>query len=232
MNKRNSGKITSLPKAKKWSTTGIISCSSRVSLAYNESRHDSYSQFPRSLLATPGSPTSLLCPKYEEEIRRADYDSRCYATSSNKSHPVWLAVLDQTRRSWSSKWWLHVHLGAATLEPECYGPPQRKISKEYTNVRIALVKGLREDVEKINKSVGGRISRKCKLVNIKSVADVIQKAKQCKALHDLSKGSVSEIWHSSCSTDFGREHFGNETTSVWGVRAHNFESSMRCRWPC
>ena len=144
-------------------------------------------QFPRSLLATPGSPTSLLRPNYEEEIRRADYDSRCYATSSNKSHPVWLAALDETRRSWSSKWQLHVHLGAATLEPECYGPPQRKISKEYTNVCIALVKGLGEGV--------------------------IQKAKKCKALHDLSKGSISEIWHSSCSTDFGREHLGNETTS-------------------
>lgn len=58
---------------------------------------------------------------------------------------------------------------------------------EYTNVCIALVKGLKEGVEKINKSVGGRISRKCKLVNIKFIADVIQKAKQCKALHDLSK---------------------------------------------
>ena len=91
MNTRNSEKITPLPKAKKWSTTGITSCSSRVSLACNESRHDSYSQFPRSLLGTPGSPTSHLCPKYEEEIRRADYDSRCHATSSNKSHPVWLA---------------------------------------------------------------------------------------------------------------------------------------------
>ena len=85
MNTRNSEKITSLPKAKKWSTTGITSCSSRVSLPYNESHHDSYSQFPRSLLGTPGSPTSLLGPKYEEEIRRADYDSRCYATQGPRS---------------------------------------------------------------------------------------------------------------------------------------------------
>ena len=40
---------------------------------------------PSSPLGTPGRPTSLLCPKYEEEKRLADYDSRRYATSSKKN---------------------------------------------------------------------------------------------------------------------------------------------------
>ena len=73
----DSGKITSLPKSqnvinyahhlnhRRKQTT----CSSRVSLkfVYNESRHDSFAQFPRSPLGTPGSPTSLLRPIYKEE---------------------------------------------------------------------------------------------------------------------------------------------------------------------
>ena len=37
-------------------------CSSRVSFAYNERRHDSDPQFPRSPLGTPGSMASKLVP--------------------------------------------------------------------------------------------------------------------------------------------------------------------------
>ena len=44
--------------------------------AWLRSRNDSYSQFPRSSLRTPGTTASLLCPKYEEK-RLADYESRC-----------------------------------------------------------------------------------------------------------------------------------------------------------
>ena len=35
------------------------------SFPYDESRHDSYSQFPRSPLGTPGTTTVVLCTKYE-----------------------------------------------------------------------------------------------------------------------------------------------------------------------
>ena len=35
---------------------------------------DSYSQFSRSPLGTPGIQTFLLCLKYDEEKRLADYD--------------------------------------------------------------------------------------------------------------------------------------------------------------
>jgi len=50
--------------------------SSRDSFPYNESRdrHDSYPQFRRSSLGTPGTMTSLLCPKYGEK-RVPDYES-------------------------------------------------------------------------------------------------------------------------------------------------------------
>ena len=69
-----------------------------------------------------------------------------------------------------------------------------EISKEYTNVRIALVKGLKEGVEKINKSVGGRFSRSCKSVNIRFIADLIQKGRQCKAVHVLCKVRRKRNW--------------------------------------
>ena len=39
-------------------TLATQASSSRLVFAYSESRQDSYSQFPRSLLGTPGSPTS------------------------------------------------------------------------------------------------------------------------------------------------------------------------------
>ena len=85
----DSGKITSLPRSQDVKRdqlrASLISSPkiNRVAFTYKVSRHDS-SQFPRSSLGTPGSPTSLLCPKWEEEKRLADYDSRCWATSSTK----------------------------------------------------------------------------------------------------------------------------------------------------
>ena len=76
-----------------------------------------------------------------------------------------------------SKWHVVVHQVESFAE----------ISKEYTNVRIAFDKGPKEGVEKINKSVGGRLYRKYKLVNIKFIADLIQKGRQYIVLHDLRK---------------------------------------------
>ena len=68
-----------------------------------------------------------------------------------------------------------------------------EISKEYTNVGIALVKGLKEGVEKINKSVGGRFFRRCKSVNIKFIADLNQRVDSVKPPMILARCDVSEI---------------------------------------
>ena len=44
-------------------------------------QHYSYSQFPWPPLGTPGAPTALLCPKYEEEKWLADYEPCCLRKS-------------------------------------------------------------------------------------------------------------------------------------------------------
>ena len=64
-----------------------------------------------------------------------------------------------------------------------------EMSKEYTNVGIALVKGLKEGV-----GVGGRFFRRCKSVNNKFIADLIQKGRQCKAVHDLCEVRHKRNW--------------------------------------
>ena len=69
-----------------------------------------------------------------------------------------------------------------------------EMSKEYTNVGVALVKGLKEGVEKIYMSVGGRFFRRSKSVNNKFIADLIQKGRQCKAVHDLCEVRHKRNW--------------------------------------
>ena len=55
-------------------------CSSRVSFAYNERRHDSDPQFPRSPLGTPGSMASKI-GAHEEKKKRESRSAQARSTN-------------------------------------------------------------------------------------------------------------------------------------------------------
>ena len=75
-----------------FSTTDVFTCSKVINAfnrqnswtdtffakhAWLRSCNDSYSQFPRSPLGTPGTTMVVLCTKYEEKNPLADYESCC-----------------------------------------------------------------------------------------------------------------------------------------------------------